>query len=235
MLPGEAPYPLSMMGVPGAAPEGVVLVAVPLAYVPHVARLLADLDARRRVAPVPRRRSEPVRGQPATDWTVEDLRRLSQGRSATHRTVAAVLDALAAEPGRLFTVRDLAQVTGRPRKKIIGAMAGLTRLLKAHYDYAGRGLPFARVAGRPEAPRELCYTVDTRRAEHWREARRERSTDGRAPLLDGRTPAGDGPETGAWASAGGSAEQHEGRGADERADGRAREHLAEGVVAQPDP
>ncbi|WP_433528063.1 hypothetical protein ACQPYA_17005 [Micromonospora sp. CA-263727] len=222
LLPGEPPYPPAVVGgSPGATPEGMVLVAVPLAYIPHVARLLADLDARQRVTPAPRRRAEPERSEPTTDWTVDDLRRLGQGRSATHRTVAAVLDALAAEPDRLFTVRDLAQATGRPRKKIIGAMAGLTRLLKAHYDYAGRGLPFARVTGRPEAPRELCYTVDARRAARWREARRARAAEERAPD-DGTAVAG-------------SAEQHEDRGGDERADRRAGEHLAEGVVAQPDP
>ncbi|MFB9849904.1 hypothetical protein ACFFMR_05850 [Micromonospora andamanensis] len=157
----------------------MVLVAVPLAYIPHVARLLADLDARQRVGPVPRRRADPAPGPAESDWTVEDLRRLSQGRSATHRTVCAVLDALAAEPERLFTVGELAEATGRPRKKIIGAMAGLTRLLKAHYDYAGRGFPFDRVPGRPEAPRELCYTMDRVRAARWREAQQ------RAPEVAG--------------------------------------------------
>ncbi|WBB57534.1 hypothetical protein [Verrucosispora sp. WMMD573] len=165
-MPALPSYPPS-----GTPTEGMVLVAVPLAYVPHVARLLADLDARHRVGPVPRRRADPMPRPAESDWTVEDLRRLSQGRSATHRTVAAVLDALAAEPERLFTVGDLAEATGRPRKKIIGAMAGLTRLLKAHYDYAGRGFPFDRVPGRPEAPRELCYTMDRVRAARWREAR----------------------------------------------------------------
>ncbi|MFV2100951.1 hypothetical protein [Micromonospora sp. LOL_024] len=154
----------------GASAEGMVLVAVPLAYVPQVARLLADLDARQWVEPVPRRRAALRAGHPtpAAQWGVEDLRRLSQGGRATYRTVTVVL---AAEPDRLFTVPDLAQATGRPRKKIVGAMAGLTRLLKAYYDYAGRGLPFVRVAGRPEAPRELCYTMDRTRSERWREAR----------------------------------------------------------------
>ncbi|MFI7078425.1 hypothetical protein ACIBO1_14150 [Micromonospora sp. NPDC049903] len=172
--PAPPPYPPRAGWAPtppsGAAPDGMVLVAVPLAYVSQVARLLAELDAGQRAGP-PRARVEPPPGPPTADWTVEDLRRLSRGRSATHRTVAAVLDALAADPDRLFTVRDLAQATGRPRKKIVGAMAGLTRLLKAHYDYAGRGLPFARLDGRPEAPRELCYSVDARRAARWREAR----------------------------------------------------------------
>ncbi|MFI7024930.1 hypothetical protein ACIBMZ_19655 [Micromonospora sp. NPDC049900] len=170
--PAPPPYPPRAGWAPTRqpAPDGMVLVAVPMAYVPHVARLLAELDAGQRAGP-PHARVAPPPGPPAADWSVDDLRRLSRGRSATHRTVAAVLDALAAEPDRLFTVRDLAQATGRPRKKIVGAMAGLTRLLKAHYDYAGRGLPFARVDGRPEASRELCYTVDARRAACWREAR----------------------------------------------------------------
>ncbi|MDG4797853.1 hypothetical protein [Micromonospora sp. WMMD1082] len=205
-VPAQPPYPPTA-GAAGSDPEGMVLVAVPLAYIPHVARLLADLDARQRVGPAPRRRAEPGPRPPTTDWTVEDLRRLSRGRSATHRTVTAVLDALAAEPERLFTVGDLAQVTGRPRKKIIGALAGLTRLLKAHYDYAGRGLPFARLAGRPEAPRELCYTMDPERAARWRKA---------------RPPAG-------------SAEQDDERGAGERAERGPGDHLAERVVAPPEP
>ncbi|TCC00682.1 hypothetical protein E0H26_01470 [Micromonospora zingiberis] len=162
----------------------MVLLAVPLAYVPHVARLLADLDARQRITPVPRRRPRPVPDVPVRDWTVDELRRLSQGASATHRTVAAMLDALAAEPGRQFTVQELSQAIGRPRQKIIGAMAGLTRLLKAHHDYAGRGLPFDRVPGRPEAPRELCYRVDQHRADCWRRARLARVTDDRQPAAD---------------------------------------------------
>ncbi|MBQ1024842.1 hypothetical protein [Micromonospora sp. C95] len=204
-MPAPPPY------LPSGTPtEGMVLVAVPLAYVPHVARLLADLDARQRMAPVPRRRVNPVSRPPESEWTVEDLRQLSQGPSATHRTVAAVLDALAAEPERLFTVGDLAEVTGRPRKKIIGAMAGLTRLLKAHYDYAGRGFPFDRVPGRPEAPRELCYTMDRVRAGRWREARlRGPDTGARAAL-----PADPGERR-----EGDDADQPTGRGADEGAAG----------------
>lgn len=185
----------------GAAPAGMVLVAVPLAYMPHVARLLADLDARQRIAPVPRRRSAPV---PATQgWTVDELRRLSQGGSATHRTVAAMLDALAAEPGRQFTVQELSQATGRPRPKIVGAMAGLTRLLKAHHDYAGRGLPFDRSPGRPEAPRELCYSVDQHRAADWRTARRSRVAAGTPP----ETGAAVAPPDGRRLSGGGEGNQ----------------------------
>ncbi|MEV6694652.1 hypothetical protein AB0M35_24580 [Micromonospora sp. NPDC051196] len=173
----------------GGAPAGMVLVAVPLAYMPHVARLLADLDARQRTAPVPRGRSTSVPDAPASDWTVDELRRLSLGASATHRTVAAMLDALAAEPGRQFTVQELSQTTGRPRQKIIGAMAGLTRLLKAHHDYAGRGLPFDRTPGRPEAPRELCYSVDRHRAADWRTARLSR-TAGTPPETAAASPDG---------------------------------------------
>ncbi|MEG3636317.1 hypothetical protein [Micromonospora palythoicola] len=215
-MPALPPY-LPSAGVPATPTEGMVLVAVPLAYVPHVARLLADLDARQRVTPAPRRRADPVSRPPESDWTVADLRRLSQGRSATHRTVAAVLDALAAEPQRLFTVGELAEATGRPRKKIVGAMAGLTRLLKAHYDYAGRGFPFDRVPGRPEAPRELCYTMDRARAGRWREA---------------RLP---GPETDArGVPPVGQAQQGEEQGADRRTGRGTDDRAAEGPVARSD-
>ncbi|MCZ7423235.1 hypothetical protein O7605_27390 [Verrucosispora sp. WMMA2121] len=212
-VPALPPY-LPSAGVPGTPTEGMVLVAVPLAYVPHVARLLADLDARQRVAPVPRRRVDPVSRPPESDWTVADLRRLSQGRSATHRTVAAVLDALASEPERLFTVGELAETTGRPRKKIVGAMAGLTRLLKAHYDYAGRGFPFDRVPGRPEAPRELCYTMDRARAARWREAR--------LPASEADTRAGPPVDP---------AERREEQGADRRTGRGTGDRAAEGPVA----
>ncbi|WP_205808118.1 hypothetical protein [Micromonospora sp. HNM0581] len=206
--PALPPYPPT---------EGMVLVAVPLAYLPHVARLLADLDARQRVGSVPRRRVEPVARPAESDWTVEDLRRLGQGRSATHRTVAAVLDALAAEPGRLFTVGDLAEGTGRPRKKIIGAMAGLTRLLKAHYDYAGRGFPFDRVPGRPESPRELCYTMDRARAARWQEARLRGHEPGAPEVL----PVG-------------TAERHEERGVDSQGGRGGDERASAGVQVRRD-
>ncbi|MFG2062192.1 hypothetical protein ACGFIK_12310 [Micromonospora sp. NPDC048871] len=158
----------------------VVLVAVPVAYLPQVTRLLTDLEARRRHGSVSRRRPPAGPEAPAEGWTVEDLRRFSLGRSATHRTVAAMLDALAAEPGRQFTVEELSRRTGLPRQKIVGAMAGLTRVLKIHHDYPRRGLPFDRVPGRPEAPRERCYRVDPDRAADWHAARRSRPDRGGA-------------------------------------------------------
>lgn len=149
----------------------MILVAVPVAYVPHVARLLAELEAQDRPRPVARPRLRPKPRQRGADWPVEDLRRLSRGRSATHRTIVAVLDALAAQPGKLFTVVELAANTGLPRQKITGAFAGLTRLLKAHYDYASYGLPFARISHPEGMPNEVYYTVDEQQAARWRQTR----------------------------------------------------------------
>lgn len=157
--------------------EDVVLVAVPVAYVPHVARLLAELDGQARPRRVPRLRAAPKPEHQGTHWPVEDLRRLSKGRSATHRTVLAVLDTLAQHPGTLFGSDELAQAAGTTRGKIIGALAGLTRLLKAHYDFATLGLPFTRVVGRPDGdPKEIYYSIDEEQASRWRQARADGAT-----------------------------------------------------------
>ncbi|RKN50342.1 hypothetical protein D7223_00560 [Micromonospora endolithica] len=150
----------------------VVMVAVPVAYVAHVARLLAELDAEAKPRPVPRGPLRPKEQPPARPWPVEDLRRLSTGRSLTHRTVIQVLDALARRPGELLSSPELAAEAGTTRDKIVGAFAGLTRLLKAHYDFPALGLPFTRVAGGPEGrPPEMFYRLDEEQAMRWRQAR----------------------------------------------------------------
>ncbi|WP_018788036.1 hypothetical protein [Micromonospora sp. CNB394] len=150
----------------------VVLVAVPVAYVPHVARLLAGLDAESKPRPAPRGPLRPRTEPQATPWPVEELRRLSNGRSLTHRTVVRVLDALARRPGELLSGQELAGAAGTTREKLVGAFAGLTRLLKAHYDFPSLGMPFTRVPGGPEGrPPEMYYRIDDEQARRWRRAR----------------------------------------------------------------
>ncbi|MEU0077657.1 hypothetical protein ABZY58_07070 [Micromonospora tulbaghiae] len=150
----------------------VVLVAVPVAYVPHVARLLAELDAESKPRPAPRGPLRPRAEPQAIPWPVGELRRLSNGRSLTHRTVVQVLDALARRPGELLSGQELAGAAGTTREKLVGAFAGLTRLLKAHYDFSSLGLPFTRVPGGPEGrPPEMYYRIDEEQARRWRRAR----------------------------------------------------------------
>ncbi|MFI7491391.1 hypothetical protein ACIBXA_23690 [Micromonospora echinaurantiaca] len=187
---GEAPAP---PGPTFRGGEDVVLVAVPVAYVPHVARLIAELDAQTRPRPVPRLRSTPKPEHQGTPWPVEDLRRLSKGRSAAYRTVVAVLDTLAQHPGTLFGSDELARAAGTSRSKIIGGLAGLTRLLKAHYDYATLGLPFTRVVGRPDGdPKEIYYSIDEVQAIRWRQARADENAAPAPPPGDeGARPAGE--------------------------------------------
>ncbi|SCL13969.1 IclR helix-turn-helix domain [Micromonospora nigra] len=163
------------------AADDVLLVAVPTAYVPDVVRLLAELEAERRPVPAPESSRPPRAAAPrhgprpqhrGGQWPVEQLRRFSRGRSSTHRTVIAVLDTLAADPGRAFTLTELAAATGMPREKLVGAFAGLTRLLKAHFEYERHGLPFARITGRPDgSPNDVSYLVTKKQAASWQRVR----------------------------------------------------------------
>ncbi|MFI6162962.1 hypothetical protein ACIA59_23805 [Micromonospora haikouensis] len=159
--------------------DEIVLVAIPRAHLSRLAALLAELDAEivepgrvasRTVAPpVPAAELSPPLPQ---DWPVEDLRRFAAGRSASHRTIVAVLDVLATEPDRPFAMAELTQRTGLTRSKIVGALAGLTRLVKAHYDYARFGLPLTRIIEQPEGtPKVFSYTLSARQALRWRDAR----------------------------------------------------------------
>lgn len=151
----------------------VVLVAVPVAYVPHVARLLAELDAQQPLRPVPRHRTRRPQQSPQGLWPVEELRRLSVGGSDTHHTIVAVLDALSARPDALFTLEELAAATGVPQAKVTGAFAGLSRLIRAHFDFDRYGLPFTKVTGVPGGQaKQVHYSVDQQQAGQWRLARR---------------------------------------------------------------
>lgn len=152
--------------------EDVLLVAVPTAYVPDVVRLLAELESERRTVAAPRQRHGPKPQHRGSPWPVEQLRRFSRGRSSTHRTVIAVLDTLAASPGSAFTLTELVAATGMPREKLVGAFAGLTRLLKAHFEYERYGLPFARITGHPDGrPTDVSYLVTKKQAASWQRVR----------------------------------------------------------------
>ncbi|MBC9001740.1 hypothetical protein [Micromonospora aurantiaca (nom. illeg.)] len=147
------------------------LVAIPVRYLPHVAQLLADLQASER--PAPALRTRPTPDTTTAPWPLDDLRQLIGERSDTGRTVVAVMDALAARPRTPMTVPELAAVTGIPRERIVGALAGLTRLLKAHFDFPRLGLPFHKVIRLADGRRkEACYILPEEHAVRWRQARR---------------------------------------------------------------
>ena len=139
---------MSRRGTPHtrAAASGTDLVhlAVPVEYLGHIARLIEELERRPRPLPPPPRRSRGGGGEQRTEWPLRELRRFAQGRSRTHQTVAAILDLLADRPGRWMPVGEIATALGSPVEKVIGALGGLTRVVKANHDYAAYGLPLQR-------------------------------------------------------------------------------------------
>lgn len=151
--------------------DDLVHLAVPAAYVDHIVALIEDLD--RRARPLPTiRRHRPVGVVPDVEWPVEELSRFAQGRSRTHVTVIAILDLLSAHPGQRFLVSDLATALGSPPDKIIGALGGLTRIVKAYHDYPRLGLPLRRVSEPvPGRPAIVRYSVDAEQAQRWRAVR----------------------------------------------------------------
>lgn len=143
--------------------------AVPAEYVDHIARLIEELDQRPRPIPKPARRNRSAATREPKEWPIEELRRFAQGRSRTHQTVFAILDLLSGSPGETMAVGDLAAQLGSPVDKVIGALGGLTRIVKAYHDYPKWGLPLQRIA-RTEPGRSgaVAYRLTAEQARRWR-------------------------------------------------------------------
>ncbi|MFC7547264.1 hypothetical protein [Plantactinospora sp. GCM10030261] len=156
-----------------ATAEEFVHLAVPAEYVDHIARLIEDLDRRPRPIPRPAPRSQTARARHGREWPVAELRRFANGRSRTHRTVTAILDLLSERPGHRLPVGDIAAELGSSVDKVIGAMGGLTRIVKSHHDYATYGLPLQRTSGtRPDRSAAVYYSVTPEQARRWLRVRR---------------------------------------------------------------
>jgi hypothetical protein len=162
------------MGPPGEALSrggDLVHLAVPAEYVEHIVRLIEDLDRQERPVP-PARRPRPAEIRPGAEWPAEELCRFAQGRSRTHITVIAILDLLAERPGQRLLVSDIAHELGSPLDKIIGALGGLTRIVKAYHDYPKLGLPLRRVTVPvPGRPVGVYYSVTPELARRWKDVR----------------------------------------------------------------
>ena len=153
--------------------QKLVHIAVPAAYVDHIARLIAELDSKRRPLPPPERRPAPPKHPTTGDWPVEELQRFAQGRSRTHQTIIAVLDLLAERPDQAHLVSDIAMALRVPMDKLVGALGGLTRIVKAYHDYQVYGLPLRRTVGRsPGAETQVSLSMGVEQARRWKVARR---------------------------------------------------------------
>jgi hypothetical protein len=83
----------------GTTDPGLIYIAVPRAYVSHIAQLIDELDRQHRPPPAPPRRPKPPKHCVVRDWPASELQRLSQGKTRTHQTMILVLD-LPAQPCR---------------------------------------------------------------------------------------------------------------------------------------
>lgn len=154
--------------------EELVSLAIPAQYVEQVARLIARLEAEEKQRRTPAEPEHPGRGRrPATQlsgaWTSTDLQRLIAGRGATHQTVFQILDVLAERPDEHLSTAQVCDAIGEPKDRIKGAMAGLTRVVKAHFAYDKLGLPLNREVI-PET-RQVFYWLTMDQAVRWQAAR----------------------------------------------------------------
>nr|MDT0660270.1 hypothetical protein [Micromonospora sp. DSM 115978] len=159
----------------GRAPtrgDELVHLAVPAEYVDHIARLIEELDQRSRPLAPPARRVKRAVVRHGKEWPVEELSRFAEGRSRTHETVFAILDLLSDRPGERLLVGEIADRLGSPVDKVIGALGGLTRIVKAYHDYPLLGLPLDRVSQPvPGRSAGVYYSLGVEQARRWRQVR----------------------------------------------------------------
>ena len=148
-----------------SARDDLVQLAVPRMYVAQVAQFIAELErGERPIEPVAAPEPDET---PGGDWPEDLLERFAAGTTATHQTMLAVLDELSTRPGELVAAADLAAALGITGQKLAGALAGLTRLLRAHYQYQIHGLPMTRIVRYGHHSTELLYSVSAVQAQKW--------------------------------------------------------------------
>ncbi|SCL40339.1 hypothetical protein GA0074692_5745 [Micromonospora pallida] len=151
----------------------LVHIAVPVAYVRHVAALLAELDRKGGdVRPPARPPARPAPPDLAGQWSVTELRRFAAGRSKSHSTVLKVLDLLAAHPGEWLSAEAICVEVGVSRHRFGGALAGMTRMLRAHSTFRELGMPMNRyVSGSLDDRAGTFYWLTPEQAHQWQSAR----------------------------------------------------------------
>ncbi|WDZ85563.1 hypothetical protein [Micromonospora cathayae] len=151
----------------------LVHIAVPVAYVRHVAALLAELDRQGgALRPPARTATRTASPELAARWTVPELRRFATGRSKSHQTVLKVLDLLAEQPGQWLSAEAICAAVDVSRHRLGGALAGVTRMLRSHPDFRDLGLPINRyVTGSLDDRAGTFYWLTAEQAHQWRQAR----------------------------------------------------------------
>jgi hypothetical protein len=151
--------------------DDLVQLAVPRAYVAQVAEFVTELERGDRRIERPMLAAAGPAQVPAGDWPDDLLERFAAGSTATHKTMIAVLDELSTRPAELVSAADLAAALGISTQKLAGTLAGLTRLLSAHYPYQRHGRPMTRIVRRGDHNREILFTVSPDQAQNWTRVR----------------------------------------------------------------
>ncbi|KXK62221.1 hypothetical protein E1091_00765 [Micromonospora fluostatini] len=158
------------------ADSELVHIAVPAAYVPHVAALLAELDGWGGEARPAPRQPRP-RPPEAVEWPTPELSRFARGRSKSHDTVLRMLDLLATRPGEWFSAEEVCAAIAVPRHRLGGALAGVSRMLRSHPAYRDLGLPLNRyVPSSLDGETGTFYWVSPEQARRWRQVRGDRGS-----------------------------------------------------------
>jgi len=152
--------------------DQLVHLAVPYRYLGHVSALLAELENEDKQSRRPARPAKIYPPELGGDWPQAELRRFAGGRTKSHATIVRVLDLLAEQPGERMSAVSICEATGMPMNALKGAFAGLTRLVKAHFDYSELRLPVNRHT-RPssDGEGETVYWLTGKQARQWRLAR----------------------------------------------------------------
>ena len=142
--------------------EGWVYVPVPTTRVEDVYRLLGG-GAVRLVEPVGLVSGGIDKDDLGAEWTLAELAQFASGTTKTTRLITRMLDLLAAQPGDRFSTHDLVDRLGVNPTGLRGALAALSRHLKAHYP--GYSTPFDTESGR--------YSLTAQTAAVWSKARQD--------------------------------------------------------------
>ncbi|MBS2531566.1 hypothetical protein KGQ20_02145 [Catenulispora sp. NF23] len=99
-------------------------------------------------------------------WTVEELARLAATDLPSIKTIAEVMNHLAAAPGKKYPMAGLVSMVAVERNQLQGRLSALSRHLNAHYE--GIGWPFD---WSEDSNGEFHYWMDDEIAAKWKQAR----------------------------------------------------------------
>ncbi|MEV7021263.1 hypothetical protein [Kitasatospora sp. NPDC093558] len=150
-----------------------ISVPVPSQHVTQVYALLAEL-AGITAAPAAEGITTPLEdGEwPFVEWSVQDLRRLTEDALDSVQVVTGVLDILAKQPGGRVSYTSLVELLEVDRKRLRGVLSAFTRVVHKHYGR--RNWPMTWVEAPSEGAEfksEFYYTVSETTAARWREVR----------------------------------------------------------------